>query len=88
MWVDITQVSFRCTGGVLYLGGHLQRMTASHAEMYLPALREMDQRLRKIRDVRDVKYRFDNWHRNADGGWSQGAAEFSVAFELDERSAY
>lgn len=84
MWMDITLINFRCTRGVLYVGGHLQRMTASHSELYLPALREMDLRLHKIHDVHDVKYRFDNWRRNIDGGWSREAELTSLTFEIEE----
>lgn len=72
LWVDITQVNVRTTRGVVYLGGHLQRMTASHAEFQEQTLRELDARLRQIRGVRDVKYRFDNWQRTLSGQWIAG----------------
>ena len=84
MWVDITQISFRCTRGVLYLGGTLQRMTVSNNQFHNAALREMDARLRKINDVRDVKYRFANWQRNIDGGWTNGEFATSVTIVIDE----
>ncbi len=74
MWVDITRVNVRATRGVVYLGGHIQRMTASHAEFQEQTLREMDARLRQIRGVRDVKYRFDNWQRTLTGQWVAGVA--------------
>ena len=68
LWVDITLVNVRTTGGVVYVSGHLKRMTSSHNQFDQLGLREMDMRLRKIRGVRDLKYRFDNWRRNVDGG--------------------
>jgi hypothetical protein len=84
MWVDITQVNVRATRGVLYLTGHLQRMTASHAELAPEALREMDARLRRLPNVRDVKYRLDNWRRGFDGVWSVVLPGQAVTFEIDE----
>jgi hypothetical protein len=69
IWVDITKVHVRTTDGVIYLGGHLQRMTASHQELSETTLREMDSRLRKIATVRDVKYQLDNWDRKLTAHW-------------------
>jgi hypothetical protein len=84
MWVDITQISVRTTRGVVYLTGHLQRMTASHSDFTPTSLREIDQRLHQIRGVRDVKYRLDNWRRNVDGGWAVGPPEENVTLEVEE----
>jgi hypothetical protein len=74
MWVDITRVNVRATRGIVYLDGHIRRMTASHAELQEQSLREMDARLRQIRGVRDVKYRFDNWRRTLTGQWVAGVS--------------
>jgi hypothetical protein len=79
----LAQLTFRTTRGVLYVGGRLQRITASNNEMYQAALREMDLRLRAIRDVRDVKYRLANWQRNVDGGWSPGSGEAQVTIDVE-----
>ena len=59
MWLDITCVNVRVTRGVVYLTGHLQRMTASHSDFSEPTLRELD--------ARDVKYRLSNWRRKPQG---------------------
>ena len=87
LWVDITLVNVRTTGGVVYVSGYLKRMTASHTQFDQLGLREMDLRLRKIRGVRDLKYRLDNWRRNVDGGWSTTAPGESVTFVIDEPTA-
>lgn len=70
MWVDITQINIRVTRGIVYLSGHLVRMTASHSEFDPQNLRELDSRLRRIREAQDVKYRLSNWQRNLHGDWS------------------
>ncbi|MCG3149723.1 MAG: hypothetical protein PCFJNLEI_03188 [Verrucomicrobiae bacterium] len=68
-WVDITRVQVRTTGGVVYLVGTIQRMTASHQDLSDTVLREMDQRIRKLGGVRDVKYQLDNWERKLTALW-------------------
>ncbi len=83
-WVDLTQVSIRATRGVVHVAGHLQRMTVSHNEFTHGGLREIDLRLRAIRDVRDVKYRLDNWRRNVDGGWLATPDGENATFVVDE----
>lgn len=68
-WVDITQVTVRTTGGVVYLIGTIKRMTASHQDLSESVLREMDLRIRKLGGVRDVKYQLDNWERKLTALW-------------------
>jgi len=68
-WVDITKVSVSSVSGIVYLTGHLVRMTASHSEFSEGGLRELDSRVRKVPGVRDVKYRFDNWERKLTALW-------------------
>jgi hypothetical protein len=87
MWLDITQVRVRVTRSVVYLTGHAQRMTASHIELTPEILREMDTRLRRLPNVRDVKYRLDNWRRYLDGSWSVASPEQSLTLEIDETTA-
>jgi hypothetical protein len=87
MWVDITQVNVRATRSMVYLAGHLQRMTASHIDFTPEALRELDARLRRLPNVRDVKYRLDNWRRGLDGSWSVTLPGQGVTLEIDESAA-
>jgi len=68
-WVDITQVQVRTTGGVVYVTGHIERMTASHRDLSESVLREMDTRIRQLGTVRDAKYQFDNWDRKLTAHW-------------------
>jgi hypothetical protein len=84
LWVDITQVQVRTTAGVIYLSGHLQRMTASHQDFSDTVLREMDIRLRKISGVRDVKYQLDNWERKLTALWQARSPDDPVNAPLPD----
>jgi hypothetical protein len=68
-WVDIVACQVRTIDGVVYLSGHIQRMTASHRDFSESMLRELDTKIRATPCVRDVKYRFDNWERKLTAHW-------------------
>ena len=70
LWVDITLVNVRTADGVVYLSGHLQRMTASHRDFHETTLRELDLRVRRVPCVQDVKYQLDNWERKLTAHWA------------------
>jgi hypothetical protein len=70
LWVDITRVGVRCTGGVVYLTGELIRMTASHPDLSEVTLRDMDLQIRRLSGVRDVRYQLKNWERKLAGQWA------------------
>jgi hypothetical protein len=69
LWVDITQVHVSTTRGSLRVSGHLQRMTATHADLTETNLVEIDRRLRSVPGVRDVQYALDNWQQTLQGQW-------------------
>jgi hypothetical protein len=69
LWVDITQVHVSTTRGTVRISGHLQRMTATHAELAEGNLVEMDRRLRSLPGVRGVQYVLDNWQQTLQGQW-------------------
>jgi len=69
LWVDITQVHVSTTRGTVRISGHLQRMTATHADLAEGNLVEMDRRLRSLPGVRGVQYLLDNWQQTLQGQW-------------------
>ena len=75
LWVDITLVNVSTFTGVVHITGHIQRMTATHNELFAPGLMELDRRVRAVRGVTDIRYRFDNWLRNGQGQWVKSSPD-------------
>jgi hypothetical protein len=61
----------RTVRGVIYLSGHLQRMTHEYAEMDERILHQLDLDLHGLSDVRDINYDLDNWECNDSGAWKR-----------------
>ena len=70
-WFDTSLLRVRVTRGVIHLQGHIQRVGEGDAQLrQIEAnLRRLDEELRMLRGFRGVTYLFDNWRRDAVGGW-------------------
>ena len=68
-WIDTSQLRVRCTRGIVFIGGYIQRITYEHAELDDKRLRQLDVELRRVKHVRDIVYQLENWERLHNGGW-------------------
>jgi len=70
-WFDISLVRVKAIRGVVHLQGHMAKTSGGSADLKQveAALRKMDDGLRSLKGFRGVAYLFDNWIREATGGW-------------------
>lgn len=60
-WVDLGRISVRCTSGRVHLFGTLQRIAGKEPELQANMMNAMFYELKRIRGVKAVNARFDNW---------------------------
>ncbi|MDE0838478.1 MAG: hypothetical protein OSB41_05425 [Kiritimatiellae bacterium] len=60
-WVDLGRISIRCTSGRVHLFGTLLRVTGKQPDLQANMLNAMFYELKRIKGVKTVNARLDNW---------------------------
>lgn len=70
-WLDVSQIRIRVTRGVINLQGHIQTVGGDpdSRDGTEAGMRKLDDELRTLKKFRGAAYFFDNWQREAAGGW-------------------
>ena len=66
-WLDISQLSVVTIKGNVYIGGTVKKLAAvsRHIEINEELMETIDYEIRRIRDVKRIVYRLEDWRKEA-----------------------
>jgi len=65
-WIDTSKLSIVSVKGIVYLGGQLRKIAGASSQIKIneDLLDKIDAEIRRLKDVKRVTYRLDDWRRD------------------------